>query len=461
MISNIKLENIFVIFAIMFGFLYCFILPPFQSVDEGNHFYRTFQITEGKLIAKNIGGKIGDVLPKSLSAFHSSYFYLIKNVHEKSSIKNFQNDFRRKLAPEKVQYTEFANTALYSPVCYLTQVPAVFLTKNLDCSLGVIYYAGRICNLLFYCLLVYYSIRIIPFYKLPLLVVALFPMSLSLASSYSSDIMVMGLNFLWVAVILKLMSKKDFRSNNVTKYKILLFILAVLLAFTKSYILLLPLIFLLPTTIFKTKANWIVYITSTVIIAILALILWSIWIKDLSFAMNEVADTYRQIEFIKNNPLEYILVLVKTFIVKTPRILITMIGVLGWQDTRLDWLIYIAYPLMLYFAIMSDKTSFILQKWQKMAIIGMLLLGTLIIYTSLYLMWSSVGNPIIIGLNGKYFIPMVLPFLLLFKRNEAKYDYDAIKNITIILIFAFLFSTELSLLHRFYNLTPNLYYQVF
>ena len=69
MIKDWAIEKIFLLLAVVFGFLYVFILPPFQSVDEGMHCFRAYQISQGKFLADNLNGKIGDTIPSSLSAF--------------------------------------------------------------------------------------------------------------------------------------------------------------------------------------------------------------------------------------------------------------------------------------------------------------------------------------------------------------------------------------------------------
>ena len=137
-----------------------------------------------------------------------------------------------------------------------------------------------------------------------------------------------------------------------------------------------------------------------------------------------------------------------------------MIGVLGWQDTKLDWITYIAYPVLIYFAVRADNFDFKLEKWQKVLIGAVLIAGTVITYTSLYIMWSPVGNSVVLGLNGKYFIPLMLPLCLIFKNSIAKYDYEKVKLAIIIAVILILASSELSLLHRFYNITPQLYYKI-
>ena len=75
-------------------------------------------------------------------------------------------------------------------------------------------------------------------------------------------------------------------------------------------------------------------------------------------------------------------------------------------------------------------------------------------------MWSPVGNDVVLGLNGKYFIPMMLPLLLLFKKNTGKFDYENVKIAIIVCLILILFSSEMSLLHRFYNITSQLYYKI-
>ena len=137
-----------------------------------------------------------------------------------------------------------------------------------------------------------------------------------------------------------------------------------------------------------------------------------------------------------------------------------MIGVLGWQDTKLDWSTYILYPVLVYFAILSDGYKFELSVWQKYLIFITIIVGTILTYTSLYIMWSPVANPVVLGLNGKYFIPLMLPLFLLLKKQIPKYNYEFVLKFVIIALILILFTSELSLLQRFYDITPQLYYKI-
>ena len=70
---RVSVEKVFVIFALLFGMLYAIITPPFQSVDEANHFLRSYAITEGQMLAQN------KILPLEVSCLLRFY----------NSLKNF------------------------------------------------------------------------------------------------------------------------------------------------------------------------------------------------------------------------------------------------------------------------------------------------------------------------------------------------------------------------------------
>lgn len=460
-----SIEKIFVLFALFFGILYVFILPPFQSVDEGNHFFRVWQIKSGSFVSKNISpvgivhnnDSVGDYIPVSISKFYSDYEPFIKNIDKKQNFDNIKYDFSRSIEKENTKFTPFVNTSLYSPICYLSQLPGVILANMFTDNLAIIYYSGRLCNLFIYCLLIFWALRVIPFFKLPLMLMAVCPMSLSLASAYTCDVAVLGLNFLWIAYICKFLTQKCD-----DKYKTaVLCTLAFLITLSKSYVLLLPLFFLLSRKNYDSLKNYILSAICVIITIILSGFIWYLLSHGLNLNMNNtVADSANQIIFIKSHPFLYIWILFKTFIIKTPRLLITMIGVLGWQDTKLDWSTYILYPILVYFAVKSDNFNFKLEGWQKILILLTIITGTILTYTSLYIMWSPVANSVILGLNGKYFIPLMLPLFLLFKNKKSKYDYNTVLKCTVILLLMILVSSELSLLHRFYDITPQLYYKI-
>ncbi len=73
---------------------------------------------KGILYQKKIDTKVGDYLPASLEKLALDYSFLIKNVDKKINISYIINSVQIKLEPNKTNFIEFNNTALYSPICY-------------------------------------------------------------------------------------------------------------------------------------------------------------------------------------------------------------------------------------------------------------------------------------------------------------------------------------------------------
>ncbi len=194
--------------------------------------------------------------------------------------------------------------------------------------------------------------------------------------------------------------------------------------------------------------------------AIFACLAWSKNISDLYIPLHEGADMFQQIDFIIHNPISFFVIIVKTIFVKTLRIIITMIGVLDWQDTRLDILTYIFYPIaLIYVALNYYDKKVKLSKIQTIILSLSLLISYFIIVTYMYLSWSPVGSGIVTGLNGKYFITLLLPLLILL-ASKIKTSFILNNNLIFTFSFFVLFSAVISLLIRFYNVFPNLYYQI-
>lgn len=455
---QLKVENIFIIIALVFGLIYSIITPPFQSVDENYHFYRSYAITEGQIIATKQNNHTGSYLPKSISELEEKFSYLIKDITKKTSFKEIAQASKIENSKDKV-FTSYSNTALYSPIAYIPQSIGIVIGKILHTNPLIMLYISRIFNLILYCILGYYAIKSIPFLKIATFLILLSPMNISLAASCSTDVTLIGTSILFAAKIFQYSFSKD-KILNFKDYA-LLSIFLFILSLTKHNFYLIPMLFLIPRD--KFKNNYLFKIISIILPSIIGCIMWSNKIATLYVPLNSKANMYSQINFIIHNPIKYIGILAITTIVKFFRLLITSIGVLGWQDTKLDNLTYIIYPILTGLSIIySGIKNFIIHNYQKYIIILTTLIAYIIISTYLYLAWSKVGNPIIIGLNGKYYTPLLIPLFAIIATSlkDKKEESKKVINIISISITLILLSGAISIITRFYDIFPNLYYQI-
>lgn len=452
-----RIENIFLIFALFFGLIYALITPPFQSVDEGNHFLRSCAISKGQFISAKHEQSVGSILPKSLSELIQTYSSLEKNITSKTSFKEIKKSFSIK-NNDKI-FTTYPNTALYSPIPYIAQTTGIIAGRIFNAPPLLLLYIARIFNLILYCILGYYAIKSTPYLKLAIFLILLCPMNISLAASCSTDAALIGAGILFFAKILQYTFEKEKLS---VKNYILLCALLIITALTKHNFYLFPLVFLIPKEKFGGK-----YLAKAGLIILIPLtlcLLWSYLISGLYVPLNPDADMYKQIDFIIHNPLKYIIILVISTIVKIFRLYITSIGVLGWQDTRLDNLTYIIYPILIWLSLIySGAKNFILQKWQKYLIFLTVIFSYIIITTYLYLAWTKVGGNIIQGLNGKYYTLLLCPlFTLITAPPPKKLQHFKIyaQKLILISVFLILSSGAISLLIRFYDIFPYMNYQI-
>jgi len=70
-------------------------------------------------------------------------------------------------------FTDFPNTALYSPLCYAPQALAIFIGRTIGLNPLIIFYLARIAALACWIAALYVCIRIIPAYKWLLAMLAL------------------------------------------------------------------------------------------------------------------------------------------------------------------------------------------------------------------------------------------------------------------------------------------------
>ena len=354
----------------------------------------------------------------------------------------------------------FSNTALYAPLSYLPCLAVSAVHKWLPVQFE--FYLMRFLNLVAYVVLGYFVIKKMPVARSAVSVILLLPMSLSLGAAVTSDVMVIMCNFLWVAMLLDFAFKKE----KVTKFNILwLFVLAGILAICKNYFFLIFLITLIPSNKYESKKSYYFTVIGVILFALTLSVWWGLRIKGLIIPLNPVANQFEQLNLILQNPVSYAWIFVKSLLIKLPRIIITMIGVLGWQDTRLDFVTYAIIPVLFVCSIFcSNDEGCELKKWQIILLSCVFSLSFFCVATFMYLSWSAVGASIIMGLNGKYFLPIMSVFAVFTSslvRNKLDLSSEKkLKALNYLIITACLFSSVLSVLHRFYGLTPNLYYSV-
>jgi len=254
------------------------------------------------------------------------------------------------------------------------------------------------------------SIRVIPRLKNVVMLLALMPMSLHQAGSISADSLTNATAFLLLCYILYIKYKEESFVNR--KNLIIIAILSMVLGLLKiTYFPLSLAIFLIPHTKYKTIKNYLIINTLIVCLATVSAVLWMFVTKSMNIFFP--VDTAVQLSNILQNPLDYGQLLVKN-IFNYDNLYLQFIGILGWLSVPLPMVVYILYFIALFvvaFAEGSKEREYTEGRILSIVLsIGTFIICYILIETSLYLNWPQTSPVIVEGVQGRYFIPIVLLF---------------------------------------------------
>ncbi|MBR3134904.1 MAG: DUF2142 domain-containing protein [Clostridia bacterium] len=423
----IKKENLFLILGAITGISMCFANVVLSKYDEHAHFWRAYEISDGTIVSGHSEG-----LPTSI-------FDLVINdegiyeIEDNASYKDQREDFNIQLNPEELTYRLVGASGGVSPISYMPQIIGITIARILKLNPTIIVFAGRIANLLYYILLIYLAIKILPKekWKNILLIVSLLPMSINLAASLSPDSVIISTTILAIAYLLKI----KFRENKVRiKDTIIIGILFMIPFMCKIVYLPLSLLFMMiPKELFKSnKQKWLYF---GIVIAI-EFAFWFLW--HLVPAPNaEVivrTNPIEQLYFTLSDPIRDLGTLGNTIWYNTEGYIETMIG--GWNTPHSIIAIFTIILLLFTFEDTEKNKSIKFSKSERLFMTFICLSIMLLIYAGLYVTWTKAQSTIADGIQGRYFLPILFMIMLIFDNNKIKFKFKNLdlKLLTIIII---------------------------
>lgn len=432
-LKGMKPETAFLIIGLIYGICFLFATPALQVPDEYEHFYRALYVSEGHVLPEKVGNMSGVYVPESVqstaSGISDEWFTFIKDRKNKT---NYTSLLNIPFTSQNRVFEDISRIAVitYSPIPYIISAFAITIGKLLNLPPIVLIYIGRLANLLSWVFLTYFAIRIIPIHKWVLFMIALIPMTLFEVASLSADSLILGLSFVIVAIIFKYAF--DDNKKRINKKDIyILFILLLLLSLSKQiYFVLLFLILLIPSEKFGGRKNMFLVTGFLFLSVILVSGGWNLLVKDLYVPIVPQISIYGQIAYVLGDPLRFPYALLKTFYYRGLSYQLLFVGNF-WLDIPLPLWWIGTYVLSIIPVALLDKSKALISRKQKLIALATFFIIFLLVCAFVYVSWTVVGQNIIDGIQGRYFIPILpLIFLLLFKIGE----FDTYKNKTFLLV---------------------------
>ncbi len=416
--------HFFVLVALVSGVIICFRIPPLFGNDEIVHFPRAYHVQDGHLWAEHLSGyDYGAYLPSQLVTMNHAFREQVQTKGDSNKIDALRWQYsHEKLRGNETEPLAFTSANVYSAWSYLPAAVGMWIADLLGLPLVWYIYLARLGCLAMWLTLVYFAIRVIPVGKYFLMAVALLPTSLVQASTIGMDGAVNGLAWLITAITLAVFANKI---KLTPKILVILAILSLYLATTKQgYALIAAIPLLIPSRFYpltKPHARLARAAFAGILLSVTAAyIATTAPIADTLHFIQRPGlhvDAAAQIQHILTNPVSIIATII--FAPFSLSYLNVYAGVVGVITNKLIYLpvavialLYIA--LMLVFSSQEGAKELKPHRWLLLAGGSAAVSGTfLLINLALYVSFTTVGNPRIEGVQGRYLLPLAPMFLVM------------------------------------------------
>ena len=413
--KNVAICKQFLFVGVIFGVLFILLLPPGQAPDDINHFRRAYGITDGIIVASEKVGEteaVGSNLPVEAGEFED---YPSSGAYERVGEALSQGD-----SGEKAEQA-YTNTALYNFLCYLPQAFAASIGRILGMSTMGIAYLMKIFNFVVWILLTYFAIKLIPKFKKVVLFIALLPITLQEATSMAPDALTIGLGLFLVSYVLYLAYGHKEKAMSRGELAVL-YVLAILIGFCKIVYFPLVLLYLvIPDRMFGGKKRKWLHLGIIFGVSLVLNLLWLMVSSGMLIEFNPGVNSKEQLMMIIKNPLRYLVVMFNTVNAHSEFWLSNMLGMLlgAFSFNLPNILFYMSFAvLVILFAQRDERIE--MQKYDRAVFILVFLLILALIFTSLYIQWTAVGAALVDGIQGRYFLPILLLIPIMMSRKNNK-----------------------------------------
>lgn len=241
---------------------------------------------------------------------------------------------------------------------------------------------------------------------------------------YSVPGRVIAMSMFYISYILYL--KYDANKKHICKKEItILAISSVIVSLCKIvYLPLCLLLFVLPKEKFKTPKSKNL-ITSTIFaVSVILNLIWLMYCSRFLVVFNYGVNTPEQIKYILTHPISYFLILFRTINIFFEMVIVGLCGEsLGLFDVQASVLFIM--PCLLLFAMLflvKDKNEKVkIDGKTKIIFLFIFVTIVLLICTSLYVQWTSLKNPMIYGIQPRYFLPILLLMAIILDNHKIIY----------------------------------------
>jgi hypothetical protein len=392
------LQPAFLALAVILGTGYAFLVAPNEVPDEPAHLARAYGISLGSCISGPM------TLVPSVLRPENQGFVDQEPISASAKTARVGND----------------SANIYHCVPYIPPAIALAVARLFHLTAAHAFYLGRLSNLAVFATLSFLALRILPDFQLCFFCLALMPMTLHQAASYSADSMTLGVSFLLIAYCFHLafgpIEKVDRRS---------LFVLGFLMlvaSLCKFNLWLTLLVLLIPARRFsRPSARWGT-LAAYVALCCVAGLSWQWMNKDNLMRFQHArlvgmkVNVPDNVTFLEHEPRTFLIAVERTMAAYPFPYLDMFVGHLGPLRVALPKYLIESFAGMLLVSVLIGSGTIRANLFQRLLLAVIVVASVLSIFS---LLWTFEATPALIaavragtghvaGVQGRYFIPFAL-----------------------------------------------------
>jgi len=403
-----RVEIFLLVVLLIFGVPMVLLTPPGAGYDEEDHLVRVWELSAFSFI------------PAQLSAQEMKYPIMFRDLayRQQAVAGIIDADFWQRYSGTSLYergyvHRKINTKSVYSPALLLPQAITMrYLGRQANLPALRLFYLCRFAGLISYLILVWLAIRWMPFGKWILLVLAASPMALFQATTISTDAISNGIGFLFIAGCLSVAASKEMGWRE-CGYLILLIFLLFLAKLNLIPLILLPFLLISPSQ-FTKKGTYTFLLGAAVILFVIEVVGWNmITSTRLEPLLANEANLTAQLLYILGHPLIFLQAIINDFITNGLVYFQGWINGYGYYYWTPPQIVSLFFLLSLGAALLIASTSEQISKKFRIIFILVFVTSYLATIVSLYLTFTPVGSDRVFGVQGRYFIPLVLLLFLL------------------------------------------------
>jgi uncharacterized membrane protein len=414
-------ERAFLIIILTCGTLFTFSEPrAFTSWDEHIHYKRADELS------------LKDIFPKTVKDIYANTNYVPYSFSasvQKQIDDHFDHDYKKPTKSNKSSGDDSNDIDLGSAFTFFTRISylpsglAIFAGRTLHVPRHVVFMFGQWVSLLVFSTTVFLAIRRLESGKMIAASVALLPTSVFLASNYSYDPWVTGFIILGLTYLFGALRHPD-RKISTTESIIMIGTLLIGCAPKAIYFPILLLLFFVRRSQFDTEKGFRTFrIASAVgLFFVIASFVFPFFSDTSDFSDNrggDGVDAMGQVRFILSDPIAYAGTLFNFLkIYLHPLSATGYTTFLAYLGSTKGFGIILAVIALVTVTDRNENDRKI-STVVRLSIIGILLIIAGLISTAMYVSFTPVGSPIINGVQPRYLLPLLFPFLFVLGHPKS------------------------------------------